>query len=84
MNKDEFMSTDNVKVSAILPVYNVAKSWTMQLVLRMKSSNKSLVTLILLYLVISFVGASILLNVEGLTLVVFMTLLTSNDNKQER
>lgn len=25
MNKDEFMSTDNVKVSAILPVYNVAK-----------------------------------------------------------
>lgn len=25
MNKDEFMSTDNVKVSAILPVYNIAK-----------------------------------------------------------
>lgn len=40
--------------------------------------------MILLYLVISSVGASILLSVEGLTLVVFMTLLTSNDNKQER
>lgn len=52
--------------------------------LRMKSSNRSLLALILLYLVISFVGASILLSVEGITLVVFMTLLTSNDNKQER
>lgn len=40
--------------------------------------------MILLYLVISSVGASILLSVEGLTLVVFMTLLTSNDNKQGR
>lgn len=59
-------------------------TWRMQLVLRMKSSNRSLLTLILLYLVISFVGASILLSVEGITLVVFMTLLTSNDNKQER
>ena len=40
--------------------------------------------MILLYLVISSVGASILLSVEGLTLVVFMTLITSNDNKQGR
>lgn len=56
----------------------------MQLMLRMKSINRALGTLIFLYLVISSVGASILLSVEGLTLVVFMTLLTSNDNKQER
>lgn len=50
----------------------------------MQSINRYLVTLILLYLVISSVGASILLSVEGLTLVVFMALLTSNDSKQER
>lgn len=55
-----------------------------QLAVRMQFINRYLVTLILLYLVISSVGASILLSVEGLTLVVFMALLTSNDSKQER